>query len=91
MIGLTVVEYVVRWSKCVWAATVAAICCVTSLIVLSESLIGGHWVSFLQMWSKILLPVLWWPATIKINAMHRLGIAVLAVLVARGPWGFVWL
>jgi hypothetical protein len=38
---------------------------------------------------KILLPILWWPTAIGINAMHQLGIDSLAIIVARGPCGFV--
>jgi hypothetical protein len=56
MIGLTIVKHAVRRSKCVWAS--AVIWCATSLIVLSESQIGGPWVSFLWRWAKILLPIL---------------------------------
>jgi hypothetical protein len=43
MIDFTVIEHAVRRSKCVLAstATAAMIWCIASLIVLSESLIGG--------------------------------------------------
>jgi hypothetical protein len=93
MIGLVVVKHIVQRSECVWASatTTTAIWCAASLIVLSESLIGGPRVSFLQRWPKILLPILWWPTTIKINAMHQLGVAVLIVIVAKGSWGFILL
>jgi hypothetical protein len=53
MVGFTTVEYDVQRSECVWASAAAA-----SLIVLSKSLIGGSWVSFLWRWPKILLPIL---------------------------------
>jgi hypothetical protein len=52
------------------------------------SLIEGHWVSLLRRWSKILLPVLWWPATIRIDAMHRLGVATLIIIV-MGSCSFI--
>jgi hypothetical protein len=53
------------------------------------SLVEGPWVSFLRRWSEIFLPVLWWPATIRIDAMHRLRVAVLIIIVA-GSCSFVW-
>jgi hypothetical protein len=90
MVGLTAVEHIVWRSECVWASTVATVWCTASLIVLSESLIRGHWVSFWRRWPKILLPVLWGPVTIKVNAMHWLGIVVLVVIIVRGPLGFIW-
>jgi hypothetical protein len=49
-------------------------------------LIKASRISFLWWCPKILLPILWWPATIRIDAMHRLGVAMLAVIVMRGPW-----
>jgi hypothetical protein len=52
------------------------------------SLIEGPWVSFLRRWSKILLPVLWWPANIRIDAMHMLGVAALIIIVT-GSCSFV--
>jgi hypothetical protein len=55
-----------------------------------ESLIEGHWVSFLRRWSEILLPVRWWPATIRIDATHRIGVATLIIIV-MGSCSFVWL
>jgi hypothetical protein len=60
MVGLAVVEHAVRRSECVWAsvAASAAVWCTASLIVLSESLIGCPWVSFLWRWPEILLQVL---------------------------------
>jgi hypothetical protein len=47
-------------------------------------------VPFLQRWSKILFAVLWWPATIEINVVHRLGVIALIIIVA-GPWSFILL
>jgi hypothetical protein len=35
---------------------------------------------FLQRCYEILLPVLWWPATIRIDAMHRRGVATLIIV-----------
>jgi hypothetical protein len=40
---------------------------------------------FLVRWSKILLALFWWPTTIRINVVHRLGVAVLVVIVAVWP------
>jgi hypothetical protein len=47
-------------------------------------------VSFLQRWPKILLPILWWPIAVRIDVVYWLLIVVLAIVVARGPRGFVW-
>jgi hypothetical protein len=93
MIGLTAMKHAVRRSKCVWASTttVATIWCAASLIVLSESLIGGPRISFLRRCPKILLPIIWWPTTIRIDAVHWLWLVALTVIVVRGPWGFIWL
>jgi hypothetical protein len=62
----------------------------TSLAVMSGPLIEGCMVPFLRRWSKILFPVLWWPTTIGIDVVHRLGVIVLIIFVAR-PWSFVLL
>jgi hypothetical protein len=67
--------------------TATMIWCTASLIVLSESLIGCPRVSFLQRWPKILLPILSWPVAIRVNAMHRLGVVALTVIVAGGGFG----
>jgi hypothetical protein len=91
MVGFTVVEHAVWRSECVWASVVTAtmIRCTASLIVLCKSLIGCSWVSFLWRWPKILLPILWWLSAILIYAIYWLRIAVLTVIVVRGPWGFI--
>jgi hypothetical protein len=47
------------------------------------------WVSFLCRWSKILLPVLWWPAIIRIDDVHMFGIATLIIIV-MGSCSFIW-
>jgi hypothetical protein len=46
-------------------------------------MIEGPWVSFLWRWFKILLPVLSWPATIRVDTIHMLGVAVLIIIVTR--------
>jgi hypothetical protein len=46
---------------------------------------------FLVEVAQILLPILWWLSAILIYAIYLLRIAVLTVIVVRGPWGFVWL
>jgi hypothetical protein len=70
--------------------TVASTRCIASLIVMSGPLVKGCMVSFLRRWSKILFPVLWWPTTIGIDDLYRLGIIALIIIVAR-PWRFVLL
>jgi hypothetical protein len=56
---------------------------------MGRSLIEGPWVSFLRRWSVILLPVPWWPATIRIDVMHRLGVDALIIIV-MGSCSFIW-
>jgi hypothetical protein len=92
MIIFTPMEHAIWRSECVWASTmtVTVIWCSASLIVLSESQIRGPCVSFLGGWHKILLPVFWWPVANRVNAMHRLGVVALTVIVARSPWGLFW-
>jgi hypothetical protein len=91
MVVFTTVEHVVWSSKCVWAltTTVTTIWCAASLIVLGKSLIRGSRVLFLWRWPKILLPILWWPAAVRIDVVYWLWIVLLVVIVVRGPWGFV--
>jgi hypothetical protein len=75
----------------VWAlaTTAATIWGSASLGVWRGSSIEGPWVSFRQRWSKILLPVLWWPMTIRINVVHRSRIAVLIIIVTASC-SFIW-
>jgi hypothetical protein len=47
------------------------------------SLIECPLVSFQRRWLEILLPVLWWPTTFRINVVHRPGIAALIIIVTR--------
>jgi hypothetical protein len=52
-----------------------------------RSLIEVSQISFLRRCPKILLPILWCPVAIGINAMHRLGVAALASLLCGGGGG----
>jgi hypothetical protein len=93
MVGFTTGVHVVRRPEFVWAsvATVTSVWCTGSLIVLGKPLVEGSQISFLRRWCKILFSVFWWPATIGINDMHQLGVTALTIIVARRPWGFIWL
>jgi hypothetical protein len=51
-----------------------------------RSLIEVSQISFLRRCPKSLLPILWCPAAIGINAMHRLGVAALAIIVMWWRW-----
>jgi hypothetical protein len=70
------------------AAPSAMIQCSASLTTSHGSLVEGSLISFLRRCSEILLPILWWPATIRINDVHLFGVASLVFIVARS-WGFV--
>jgi hypothetical protein len=92
MIDFIVMKHVVWRPNFVWASVMTTIVtwCATSLTILGESLIEGSRVSFLRRYCKVLLPILWWPTSIRINTMHWLRVAMLAVIVMRS-WAFVWL
>jgi hypothetical protein len=83
MVGFTSVVHAVLGFHGVWASvmTAAMIWGSASLGVWRGSLIEGSWVSFLWRWSKNFLLVLWWPATIKINVVHRSEIVALIIIV----------
>jgi hypothetical protein len=91
MVGFTYVVHAVQDFCGVWALamTAATIWGSASLGVWRGSSIEGPWVSFRQRWSKILLPVLWWPTTIKINVVHRSRIAALIIIVIASC-SFIW-
>jgi hypothetical protein len=86
-VGFTVVVHAVRRLEGVRASvmTTASAWCPTSLDVLILLIVEGSLASFLWGRSKILLPILWWPTTIEVNAIYLLGIATLIVTVARWP------
>jgi hypothetical protein len=85
VVGFATMKHAIRRPKCVRAspATAATARCATSLTVMSEPLIKSCMVPFLRRWSKILFSVLWWRTIIRINVMHRLGVIVLNIIVAR--------
>jgi hypothetical protein len=87
IVGFATVEHAVQRSDYVWTSgsvvTTTAAGCVASLIVLGESLIKCSLISLLRRCSKIILPILWWPTSIRINIVHWLGVAALAIIVAR--------
>jgi hypothetical protein len=60
-----------------------------SLVVLGGYLIKNPWVSFLWRPSEVFLPVLWWPATIRVDAVYELWVVVLVITIMRS-WSFVW-
>jgi hypothetical protein len=53
------------------------------------SFIESPWVSFVRRPSEVFLPVLWWPTTIRIDAMYRLRVVTLVITITRS-WSFVW-
>jgi hypothetical protein len=91
VVGFTVVVHVVLGFHSVFASTptVAMIWSSTPLAIWGGCMIEGPWVSFLRRWFKILLPVLSWPATIRVDTIHMLGVAVLIIIVTRSC-SFVW-
>jgi hypothetical protein len=89
MVYLTAIEHAVRRSKCEQALDAIAIWCATSLAILGESLVEGSLVSFLRGCLKVLLPIFWWPAAIRINFVHQLGVASLTIILERVAWRFV--
>jgi hypothetical protein len=91
MVYFIAVKHAIWKLDSVWAsaATTAAILRTASLDVLSKSLIEASQISFLREGLKILLPLLWWPKAIGVNAMHLLGVVVLTVVVMRGLGGFI--
>jgi hypothetical protein len=46
---------------------------------------------FLAEVAQIFFPIFWWPTAIEIDDMYCLGVAVLAIIVVRRLWGFIWL
>jgi hypothetical protein len=76
--------------KCVSAIFGAVVCYSASLAALCGFLVESALVSFLRRCSKILLPIFWWPAAIKINALCWLGVSSFIFIVVR-PEGFVGL
>jgi hypothetical protein len=93
VVGFAALKHAVRSPECVRASTttVASARCATSLTVISGPLVESCMVPFLRRWSKILFPVLRWPATIRIDAMHQLRVIVLIIIVAKRPWSFILL
>jgi hypothetical protein len=91
--GFTIMKHVVQRPECLQASvtTVAPARCAASLTVLSGPLVEGGMVPFLRWWSKILFLVFRWPTTIEINAMHRLGVIALIVIIVRRPWSIILL
>jgi hypothetical protein len=92
VVGFTAMEHVVWRFECVraLAATSATIWCAAFLAALHESWVEGPEMSFLQSCSEVLLPIFWWPASVKINDVYWLGVASLIFIVARS-WSFVGL
>jgi hypothetical protein len=72
LVGFAVVVHAVQRLVCEWtsATTTVLTWCVASLTVLARPLVKGSLVSFLWRWSKVLLPVFWWPIALRINVVH---------------------
>jgi hypothetical protein len=70
---------------CVWvsAAPLTMVRSSTTLVVLGGYLIESPRVSFLQRPSKVFLPVLWWPTTIRIDVEYRLWVVALVITITR--------
>jgi hypothetical protein len=68
----------------------AVISCSASLAALHESLVRISQIPFLWKCSKILLPIFWRPAAIRINVVYWFGVASLIFVVVRS-WSFVTL
>jgi hypothetical protein len=72
------------------AMTVAPVHWSAPLTVLIESLVGGPLVCLLWGCPIILLTILRWSISIRVDVVHRLRVAALAFIMVRS-WGFVWL
>jgi hypothetical protein len=90
VVGFVTMIHTVQRFDCVRASAVnaALVRWAASLAVLTESLIGGPWVSFLRRCFKNFLPIFWWPIAIKINVVHWFGVDLLVVVVARS-WSLI--
>jgi hypothetical protein len=91
IVGFVVMKHAVWRLKCVRASvtTAASARCATSLTVMSEPLVEGCLVPFLWRWSKVLFSVFRWPTITRVDALHRLGVITLIIVVARRPWSFI--
>jgi hypothetical protein len=72
MVDCTAMIHAVQRFECVRASAAASfvIQCSAYLSALWGSLLEGSLISFLLRCSKILLPIIWWPTTIRINVVH---------------------
>jgi hypothetical protein len=79
MVAFTAIEHAIWRPECVQASAWH----IASLTVLSVPLVEGCLIPFLWRWSKILFPVLWWLATIRIDDVHRFGVIAFIIIIAR--------
>jgi hypothetical protein len=91
IVGVTTMVHAVWRFHYVWASVThpTMVRSSASLVVLGGSLIESHWVSFRRRPSKVFLPVLWWPTTIRINAVYKLRVVALVITITTS-WSFVW-
>jgi hypothetical protein len=85
MIGFTTMVHAIWRLQSVWASVAPSttVSGSASLVVLRGSLFEASWVSFLRRSSEVLLPVLWWSTTIRVDVVYGLRVIALVVIVTR--------
>jgi hypothetical protein len=91
MVGFTIAVHTIQRLESVQASatTVASAWHAPFLTVLTWSVIESPLASFLRRWSKILFPILWRSAAIRIDDVYLLEVAAFIIIVMRWFWSFV--